>query len=313
MASACASAADHLRLCHHHDFSLWRDCRSRPAVQPPRPRPAPSLLITTVRTTTTTLACAATADHGRLGNRRDVGLRPDCSSRPPAQPPRLRPVPRLPIAAVRSTTTTLAGWRRPEQGRERAESTRRKRSTNRTTRTTSAGWGRARLAARRLAEDGQTSQPSATTTSTSVGTAHRGCLPNHHDFGWRGEVERHTTRHTTTTSGGWWRRTRLRHDWEHADRRSSRRTTTTSAGWGRPSGTAYGPTTTASACARLPIAAVVPTTRTLVCATTAESHRPPRLRPAAFTAHQGRPQNHYGFDQSASACSGRPRDNHDFG
>ena len=57
---------------------------------------------------TTTAACASTAHGGRPQSRHDFGLCHGCRSRPPAQPPRLRPVQRLPITAVSKTATASA-------------------------------------------------------------------------------------------------------------------------------------------------------------------------------------------------------------
>ena len=114
---------------------------SRPSVQPPRLRPALRLLITSVypttttsvgceardrlrgsrqqtdrhanRPTTTTSACSVTIRNGRPQNHDDCGLR-RFSSRPSSQPPRLRSVLRLLMAAVCATTTTSDGWWRAE-------------------------------------------------------------------------------------------------------------------------------------------------------------------------------------------------------
>ena len=96
-------------------------------------------------TTTTTSAFWATAHHGRLPDHHDFGrlikAEPDCEptvdrqpirqphdhhdfgrcrccpSRPSVQPPRLRPVPQLPMAAVRTTTTPSACGATAHSGR----------------------------------------------------------------------------------------------------------------------------------------------------------------------------------------------------
>ena len=106
--STCVAIADHGRLPNHHDSGQCRDFPSRPSVQPARLQPVPLLPIMATRQTTTTWTSAAAVYHGRLPNDHDFGLRPDCPQRPSAKPPRLRPVLRLPIAAVRATTTTSA-------------------------------------------------------------------------------------------------------------------------------------------------------------------------------------------------------------
>ena len=106
--SACTSIAHHGRLCNHHDFDLCCDCPSWPCVQPARLRPVTLLPTAAVCATPTTSACAVTVHSRRPLNHHDFGQRRYCRSEPPIQPPRLQPVTRLPVAAVRPTTTTSA-------------------------------------------------------------------------------------------------------------------------------------------------------------------------------------------------------------
>ena len=113
--SACAAIANGGRPPRRHGFGLYGYCPSRPSARPPRLRPVRGFPVGAVCATTTTLACAAIADHGRLGDHPGFGLlgegQSDCelaadtvADMPTAQPPRLRPVPLL-ITAGRSTAT----------------------------------------------------------------------------------------------------------------------------------------------------------------------------------------------------------------
>ena len=89
--SACGTIAHRGRPSNHHDF-----------------RPVLRLPMTAARPTAAASACAAIADHGRLPSRHGFGLCLDCSSRPSAEPPRLRPVLRLHVAAVCADAMAVA-------------------------------------------------------------------------------------------------------------------------------------------------------------------------------------------------------------